>query len=249
MTHQDNLVYWRKKVIGNCTLYHADCLDLLPHIGRVQAILTSPPYNLAGFHQMHNGNSNKWEYSQYDDDMPEDEYRDWQIKLCNQLYDITDGPLFYSHKNRIVNGEMFSPLYWLRETKWLVHQAVVLNKGSGANVDKRRFFPVHEHIYVCIKDKEYKLDNSGCYTDVWQVEQTNRKEVGHPAVMPLSAAEKCVNSTNADIILDPFMGSGTTGVACAKLGRKFIGIEVDPVYFDLACQRIEETQKQGVLSI
>tara|TARA_Y100000310_G_scaffold340489_1_gene436439 strand:- start:644 stop:880 length:237 start_codon:yes stop_codon:yes gene_type:complete len=52
--------------------------------------------------------------------------------------------------------------------------------------------------------------------------------------------------TNPDqAILDPFMGSGTTGVACAKLGRKFIGIEIEPKYFDIACARIEEAYRQG----
>jgi DNA modification methylase len=50
---------------------------------------------------------------------------------------------------------------------------------------------------------------------------------------------------DADTVLDPFMGSGTTGVACVKLGRKFIGIEIEPRYFDIACKRIEDAYKQG----
>ena len=54
---------------------------------------------------------------------------------------------------------------------------------------------------------------------------------------------------DAETILDPFMGSGTTGVACAKLGRKFIGIEIEPKYFDIACKRIEEAYAQGDMFI
>ena len=63
--------------------------------------------------------------------------------------------------------------------------------------------------------------------------------------------EWCINHLPADCltILDPFMGSGTTGVACARLGRKFIGIEIEPRYFDIACRRIEEASKQADLFI
>ena len=53
-----------------------------------------------------------------------------------------------------------------------------------------------------------------------------------------------LHSSDGETILDPFMGSGTTGVACAKLGRKFIGIELEKKYFDIACQRIEEAYQQ-----
>ena len=235
--------------IGSATLYLGDCMDMLPTLGKVDAVITSPPYNLGGFHQTNNGKSTKWEYENFNDSMPEADYQNWQINLCNQLFKKCDGPLFYSHKNRIVNGRMISPLCWLEKTKWVIHQCVVVNKGSGANVDKRRFFPVHENVYVCFKDAGDSLSNSDCITDVWNVggEQTNRKDAGHPAVMPNSVAHKCASAVQAKTILDPFMGSGTTGVAAIQLGRKFIGIEREPKYFDIACRRIEEASKQGQL--
>lgn len=68
----------------------------------------------------------------------------------------------------------------------------------------------------------------------------------HPSQKPIEIMTWCVKSIPADgqTVLDPFMGSGTTGVACAKLGRKFIGIELDEKYFDIACKRIEEAYKQ-----
>ena len=68
-------------------------------------------------------------------------------------------------------------------------------------------------------------------------------EAEHPAVFPVDLPEwlaSCWNGT----VLDPFMGSGTTGVACMNLGRKFIGIEIEPKYFDIACERIENAQRQ-----
>ena len=66
----------------------------------------------------------------------------------------------------------------------------------------------------------------------------------HPTQKPLPLIEWCLAKLSAHTILDPFMGSGTTGVACIKLGRKFIGIEIEPKYFDIACRRIEEAWKQ-----
>lgn len=235
----------RIETIGNATLYLGDCLDILPLI-KADACLTSPPYNLGGFHQMHGGNSAKWKYEGIPDDMPEDDYQNWQTNICELIFKVSSGPMFYSHKNRIVNGRLISPLAWLEKTSWVVHQAVVVNKGSGANVDKRRFFPVHEHLYVLLKSAKDSLENKHCLTDVWFVgdEQTNRKDANHPAVMPESVALKCLSATNAQTILDPFMGTGTTGVSCANLGRKFIGIEIEPKYFDIACERIENAYRQ-----
>ena len=195
---------------------------------------------------MHGGNSAKWNYEGIADDLPEPDYQEWQKKVCNAIFESCNGPMFYSHKNRIVGGRLVSPLTWLQSTKWVIHQAVVINKGSGANVDKRRFFPVHEHVYVCLKKWNDSLTNNECLTDVWFVgdQQTNRKNIQHPAVMPVSVAEKCLSAVTAQTILDPFMGSGTTGVAYMNLGRKFIGIEIEPKYFDIACERIQNAQRQ-----
>ena len=78
--------------------------------------------------------------------------------------------------------------------------------------------------------------------------ETNPERVGHPTQKPLRLMEWCLGFLpDADLILDPFMGSGTTGVACANLGRSFIGIEREPKYFDIACRRIEDAQRQGRL--
>ena len=78
--------------------------------------------------------------------------------------------------------------------------------------------------------------------------ETNPERVGHPTQKPLRLMEWCLGFLpDAAMILDPFMGSGTTGVACANLGRTFIGIEREPKYFDIACRRIEDAQRQGRL--
>lgn len=71
----------------------------------------------------------------------------------------------------------------------------------------------------------------------------------HPTQKPVQLMTWCVQKTEGDLILDPFMGSGTTGVACARLGRRFIGIEIEPRYFDIACRRIEQAQRQPDLFV
>lgn len=233
----------RVERIGKATLYLGDCLEILPTI-RADICLTSPPYNLGGFHQMHGGNSAKWEYDEFEDDMPEQDYQAQQVLVVNSIFDSLSGPLFYSHKNRIVDGRLISPLFWMSKTKWTIHQQVVINKGSGANVDKRRFFPVHEVMLVCLKAADDKLDNHACLTDVWNVEQTNRKDVDHPATMPLSMAQKAISAVSGKVVLDPYLGSGTTGIAALGQNREFIGIEKSKKYFDLACRRIENSLRQ-----
>lgn len=236
-----------KVIIGEATLYLGDCIDILPTLGKVDACLTSPPYNLGGFHQMHGGNSAKWEYDSFSDDMPEGEYQASQVEICNLLFDIVDGPLFYSHKDRIVGGRLISPLEWMNRTKWVVHQQVIINKGSGANVDKRRFFPVHEVLLVCFKAAGGRLDNVKCLTDVWSVEQTNRKDAQHPASMPLSMAERALGAASGGVVLDPYMGSGTTAIASIMHGKKFVGIEQSEKYFEIACKRIEQAYQKNSL--
>jgi site-specific DNA-methyltransferase (adenine-specific)/modification methylase len=78
--------------------------------------------------------------------------------------------------------------------------------------------------------------------------ETNPERVGHPTQKPLRLMEWCLSFfPDAQVIADPFMGSGTTGVACMNLGRSFIGIEREPKYFDIACRRIEDAQRQGRL--
>ncbi|MHB8484081.1 MAG: DNA-methyltransferase [Nitrospiria bacterium] len=78
-------------------------------------------------------------------------------------------------------------------------------------------------------------------TDVVQAPRTGNVE--HPTEKPVYLMEQIVKWT-AGVVFDPFMGSGTTGVACMNLGRKFIGIEIEPKYFDIACERISQAQKQ-----
>ncbi len=87
-------------------------------------------------------------------------------------------------------------------------------------------------------------------TDVFTAPIIPTKETGvHPCPKPVNWAVEAILRVPGNVILDPFMGSGTTGVACARLGRRFIGIEIEPTYFDIARRRIEQAHRQGDLFI
>ncbi len=105
---------------------------------------------------------------------------------------------------------------------------------------ERRFAPQWVPIVIAYTGSPPFWGKDLCVCPI--VPQTN----GHPTPKPIGVTEWCVSraACEGETVLDPFMGSGTTGVACAKLGRKFIGIEIEPAYFDIACKRIEEAWKQ-----
>jgi site-specific DNA-methyltransferase (adenine-specific) len=237
------------------SLLQGDCLDILPTLAdmSVDAVVTSPPYNLGGdFHTCGNGVRISYgAYSGFDDDMPEGEYQRWQVDVLAELYRVVndDGFVFYNHNNRIKNGSMISPLEWILKTKWIVKQHVVIDQSGTPNTDKRRFFPIHELVFVLAKKPSSNLNNEAKYSDIWKLPRQKRKDTGHPATFPLELPERCIGAFSGETILDPFMGSGTTGVACVKLGRNFIGIEKSPRYFEVAERRITDAQLQMVMPL
>ena len=237
-------------------LLNGDCLELLKKIpdNSINCVVTSPPYNLGGdFHICNNGKRTTYgAYNSFNDKMPEEQYQENQIDILNELYRVTkdDSFVFYVHKERIVKNEIISPLYWIIKTQWKVSQTIVLDMSATANVDKRRFFPVHEYIYVLCKSKDSKLHNENKLTSVWKVKKTPRKVSGHPATFDYKIPYECIlASTNEnDIVLDCYMGTGATGLACLNTNRNFIGIELDDEYFNLAKNNIENLETNKVIS-
>ena len=225
-----------------------DCLECMKYIPdcSINTIITSPPYNLGGdFHTFVNGKRVTYgDYNIYKDKLPEEHYQNWQIEVLNECYRILkdDGFMFYNHKNRIVNGSIISPLNWIQKSKFNIYQIVVLNFKSTANVDKRRFFPVHELLFILNKNTNIKLNNKECLTDVWEMKKIPRKISKHPATFHIDLPIKCINSSTKekDIILDPFIGTGTTAIACINTKRNYIGFELDNTYYELAKNRINK---------
>ncbi len=204
----------RVETIGDCTLYLGDCREILPTLGKVDAVVTDPPYGIGrdGQKKTTGGNGGRKAY----------EFRGWDGCRPEWIADLL--PLAPHHV--IWGGNYFADL--LPATgKWLVW-----DKGQRINQS----------------DGELAWTS---FDGALRIFEQNRvallvEGAEHPTQKPISIMVWSVQQlpANARTILDPFMGSGTTGVACVKLDRAFIGIEREPSYFDIACRRIEEAYKQ-----
>lgn len=225
-------------------IYNEDCLKGMKKLpdNSIDLIITSPPYNLGNNH--HTGNK---KINPYDDDKPEREYQEWQIKILNECYRILkkNGSLMYNHKNRIKNGKQISPYEWLFKTKFIVKQEIVWENGSQ-NFDKIRFYPFTERVYWLAKSRKTKLKNTINKQDIFY--KTDWSPVGtdgkHKRAFPLKMAKDLIKVfPNSKVVLDPFMGSGTVALASLQEGKKFIGYELEEEYYKIALKRIGKFNK------
>ena len=138
-------------------IYNMDCLEGMKLIddNSIDLIITSPPYNLGVQH--HTGNNRFKSYIQYNDDMPEDLYQEWQTKVLNECFRIlkNDGSMWYNHKNRIKKGIQITPYEWILKSNFIVKQEIVWRNG-GQNFDKIRFYPMTERVYWLAKNPKTK---------------------------------------------------------------------------------------------
>ena len=230
-----------KDILELNKIYNEDCLKGMKKIEdkSINCIVTSPPYNLGGdFHTFVDGKRITYgDYKGFKDKIPETEYKQSQIEVLNECYRIlnNDGFMFYNHKNRIINGSLSSPLEWIGKTYFNLSQIIVLDFGATANVDKRRFFPVHELLFVLNKNPKLKLHNDECLTDVWKMKKVKRKDSGHPATFHIDLPTRCIlaSTIEGDIVLDPYVGSGTTALASKNTNRNYIGFEISTTYCDI----------------
>lgn len=206
----------RIEKIGNATLYLGDCQDILPILGMVDAVITDPPYGIGRSGQKKS--SGKHGGRKFYEDKLWD-YDTPRKEIFSSILEISNNQIIWG-------GNYFSDKLPIGE-KWLVW-----DKGQRINQS----------------DCELAWTNMQGALRVFTLNRVSIMKDGavHPTQKPIALMEWCIQKLpNADnLILDPFMGSGTTGVACAKLGRSFIGIEQDEEYFDIACRRIEEAYKQ-----
>jgi modification methylase len=254
----------RVEQIGRATLYNADCIEVLPRLSGVDLAFTSPPYNLGntalgsgGFPGKLGHNSDKrclngkWGggalangYGLHDDAMPHEEYVAWQKSVLSALWNTMSdkGAIFYNHKVRVMNGVAITPLEY--NPGLPLRQIIIWKRAGGVNFSPAFYLPTHEWIALFAKP-DFRLRDKAAsgIGDVWEVSQESGTE--HPAPFPVGLPLRALETTTAQTVLDPFMGSGTVGVACHTKGRSFIGIEREPRWFDLACKRIEDAQRQG----
>lgn len=146
-----------------------------------------------------------------------------------------DGAIYYNHKPRVQNGVLQTPLDL--NPGLPVRQIVIWDRRSGFNFNQSFYLPTHEWVVIFAKPG-FRLRSKGAsgLKDVWSVPHERENE--HPAPFPVDLAQKAIETTSARVILDPFMGSGSTGVAALQSGREFIGIELDPGYCEKARARM-----------
>lgn len=197
-------------VIGNAELYCGDCMEILPTLGKVDAVITDPPYGIGiaanpirQAHQKKNWDSKPVSQEHIKAIMAAG---DVQIIWGGNYFDLPPSQGFLVWDKCQPDGLTLAQV----EMAWFSIQ-------KPARLFVRRVIGYHKE---------------------------------HPTQKPYELMEWCIQQAGMpETILDPFMGSGTTGVACMNLDRKFIGIEIDPKYFDIACRRIEQAQQQLKLAL
>jgi modification methylase len=240
--------------MGDFKLYQGDCLEVMKgfEAGSIDCVVTSPPYNKVGFRGGKHGNNHKWRadmnYKSFNDDMLECDYWEWQNKIFDEVFRILKdtGSMFYNHKVRRHNGKAHHPMSELSNNKMVFYQQIIWDRRGAVDRNKHYLDPTTELILWFTKDKPtVKKERGNRSGEVWQITPSNDKS--HPATFPLTLPLSCIELSDSQTILDPFMGSGTTGEACAELGRTFIGIELDPEYFKIAEKRIKTAYSQKVM--
>lgn len=231
-----------KFICGNTV----DVMAQIPD-GSVELIVTSPPYNLKNStgNGMKDGRGGKWSnaalingYSHYNDNMPHGEYVQWQRDCLAEMVRIIpeDGAIFYNHKWRVQAGLLQDRNDIVAD--FPVRQIIIWRRKGGINFNPGYFLPTYEVIYLIAKPKFRLAAKANARGDIWEFGQESKNV--HPAPFPVALIERIISSTNAQLVLDPFMGSGTTALAAKNLGRDFIGIDISPEYCEMAEKRLDD---------
>ncbi|HVR57580.1 MAG TPA: site-specific DNA-methyltransferase [Pseudolabrys sp.] len=204
----------RIETIGDATMYLGDCREILPTLGKVDAVVTDPPYGIGEdggrFRDRKGGGHRVLEKMGWDTAPPDAALFDLIRSISGEQ--IVWGGNYFADKLPPSKG-------------WLYWQKLMggdFSDGELAWTSRDRAL------------REFTACNKG-----------GGKE--HPTQKPVELMVWCLGFVEGRTVLDPFMGSGTTGVACVKLGRKFIGIEIEPKYFDIACRRIADADSRPSL--
>lgn len=216
----------------------------------IDLIVTSPPYNLrnSSGNGMKNGSGGKWSnakllegYETHDDNMPHDDYVQWQKDNLTAMMRVLkdDGAIFYNHKWRVQKGLLQDRQDIVGD--FPVRQVIIWQRSGGINFNPGYFLLTYEVIYMICKPKFKLAPKANALGDVWRIPQDINNP--HPAAFPVKLAQRCIQSTKAKVILDPFMGSGSTAIAADACGRDWIGIDVSNDYCKIAKKRIRAARK------
>lgn len=244
MVTMTDVPYRRKEVIGECVLYLGDCRDVLPSLGPVDHVICDPPYEQL-MHDLHesvklrrtDGGSERKSLGFDGIDAIRGPFieavcrinQGWLLAFCN-----VEG--VWHWRSALVAAD----LKFKTTCIWVKPDATPKLNGQGPAL-------AYECITTTWCGRGHSRWNGGGKRGVFIHPTNNSDRSGlHPTEKPVNLMGELVSlfSNYGETVLDPFMGSGTTGVACVRLGRSFIGCEINPEFFDLSCRRIEETYKQ-----
>jgi site-specific DNA-methyltransferase (adenine-specific) len=211
-----------KVEIGNATLYLGDCMDILPTLNKIDVVITDPPYGMSFQSNFRQEKHLK---------IANDESADIAIKVIQWCLENTNHSIYAFGR--------WDNIYDYPKPKSLI--TWVKNNWSMGDLHHEHARQTEVAFFYAMKDHFFPKQRP---TDVIEYPRTNNEF--HPTEKPVGLMCKFVEWTSGTIF-DPFMGSGTTGVAAIQMGRKFIGIEREPKYFDIACKRIQQAASQPQL--
>jgi site-specific DNA-methyltransferase (adenine-specific) len=237
-----------------------EALPALPD-GCVDLVVTSPPYNLGAAPWAHLGHwkqgdsaggKGRWRtgpdasggarYAAHEDAMPWPEYVAWQRGILSSLWrKISDrGAIFYNHKPRVVGTRLWTP-FELIPPEVQVRQIVIWARPGGLNYNPAAFVSTHEWVMLLAKPAfRLKSRAASGLGDVWKIAPDRNNP--HPAPFPEELARRCIEPTRAELIVDPFGGSGTTPLAALREGRRCLVIEKDAGYCDIIRRRVSDAR-------
>lgn len=245
----------REVVIGDCRLLLGDAHAILPDLGEVaDAAFTSPPYNMgmspAGGVRggvltkpsiRADGKRFRDGYGINADAMDPDEYNVWQRECLRGTFKAARFGVFWNHRPRVEFGNARLPM-GMDFSGVPLRQIIIWNRIIGTEVTPRSFGSRCEWIFLFARPEFRLIDLSASGRgDVWTLPPSTEHDAAkHPAPFPVALPERAITSTSYEAWLDPFMGSGSTAVACLRQGRRFTGIELESKWFDLACHRVQD---------
>jgi modification methylase len=213
----------------------------------IDLVVTSPPYNLRNStgNGMKDGRGGKWanaalikgyEDASFNDNMPHNEYVEWQRDCLTEMMRVLkpNGAIFYNHKWRVQAGLLQDRTDIV--SGFPVRQIIIWRRKGGINFNKGYFLPTYEVIYLIAKKDFILAKGANSHGDIWEFGQEQNNS--HPAPFPVALITRIISSTNSTLVLDPFMGSGTTALAAKMLKRNFVGIELSKIYIDMAQERL-----------
>ncbi len=245
----------RIETIGNATLYLGDCRDILPTLPKVDLVFTSPPYNMNL--RIRNGEycsrqiveEFSTKYDGYADNLPIDDYEELLRETIAMSLNIS--PLVFWNIQFLTGNKrpMFRLIGEYADSikDFVVWDKMAAQPAMADGVMNSRW----EAIIIFDRDNAItrRFDAAfkrGTLDNLWQIGKERSASDTHGATFPLALPSKAINAFTfaGQTVCDPFLGTGTTALACVNLGRSFIGIEREPKYFDIARQRIENAYRQ-----